>query len=335
MKQHRFEQAHEAQWQQLERWLQASAKSSQADAGFDAQTAQFPHHYRQVCQHLALARDRHYTSGLQERLNRLVLQGHQRLYRAPRHFWHSLVAFLSHGFPQSVRREWRVVLLAGVLFYAPLFGLLVAVQIQPSLVYSIMSESQVSNMETMYDPSAERLGTDRQADSDLMMFGFYIYNNISIGFKTFATGILWGLGSVFFLLLNGIYIGAIAGHLTHIGYSVPFYSFVSGHSGLELTGIMLAGAAGLKLGYALIAPKRLSRLQALRQAALCSLDLVYGVIVLLSLAAVVEAFWSSNSSIAPVIKYTVGMIVGLLVLAYLLLAGRSNKPQGSMKYSNG
>lgn len=321
MKQHRFEQTYEEQWRQLENWLK------QADLA-DAQTAQFPHLYRQVCQHLALARDRHYTPGLQERLNRLVLQGHQRLYSSPRNFWQSLLHFLAQGLPHAVQREWRVVLLASLLFYLPLFGLLTAIQMQPSLIYSVMGVGQISQLESMYDPSSPRLGTDREADSDLMMFGFYIYNNISIGFKTFATGLLFGLGSLFFLVYNGVFIGAVAGHLTHIGYSIPFYSFVSGHSALELTGITLAGAAGLLLGYALIAPGRLNRLQALRNSAKRSLDLVYGVILLLTLAAVVEAFWSSNGSINPLIKYSVGILLWFLVLGYLWLVGRESVKVG-------
>ncbi len=320
MKQRSFEQAHEAQWQQLENWLRQAAGKKKSDA----QAGQFPHQYRQLCQHLALARDRHYTPGLQERLNRLVLQGHQRLYRSPRHFWQHLLHFITQGLPQAVRREWLAVLFASLLFYIPLLGLLIAIQIQPTLVYSVIDELQISNLESMYDPSSPRLGTDRTADSDLKMFGFYIYNNISIGFKTFASGILFGLGSVFFLVFNGIFIGAVAGHLTHIGYSVPFYSFVSGHSALELTGITLAGAAGLLLGYALIAPGRLTRLQSLRNSAKRSLVLVYGVIVLLALAAVVEAFWSSNGSIEPLIKYSVGIGLWLLLLSYLLLVGREH-----------
>ncbi len=320
MKQHHFEQAHASQWQQLENWLRGS-KLKQTELP-DAQAAQFPHLYRQVCQHLALAQDRQYTPGLQERLNRLALLGHQRLYRSPRRFWSSLVEFLLLGLPHTVQREWRVLLLATALFYLPLLGMLAAIQIQPTLVYSLLGETQLQAVEEMYDPAAKRLGTDRAADSDLMMFGFYIYNNISIGFKTFATGIFLGIGSIFFLISNGLFIGAIAGHLTHIGYSVPFYSFVAGHSALELTGITLAGAAGLKLGYALIAPGRYTRLQALRQAAEQSLPLVYGVIVLLGLAAVVEAFWSSNASIAPQIKYSVGILLWLLVISYLSLPGR-------------
>ena len=57
-----------------------------------------------------------------------------------------------------------------------------------------------------YDPSNPRLGM-RGADSSLFMFGFYIWNNVRIGFQTFAGGLLAGVGSVWFLASNGVIIG--------------------------------------------------------------------------------------------------------------------------------
>ncbi len=127
------------------------------------------------------------------------------------------------------------------------------------------------------------------------MFGFYIMNNIGIAFQTFASGVLLGLGSLFFLLFNGLMIGSVAGHLTQIGYVQTFWPFVIGHGAFELTAITFAGAAGLKLGWALLAPGRLTRGEALRLAARRSVQLIAGVIVLLLLAAFTEACWSSIS----------------------------------------
>jgi len=76
---------------------------------------------------------------------------------------------------------------------------------------------------------------------------------VRIGFQTFAGGLLAGVGSVWFLAANGVVIGAVAGYLTEIGYSETFWSFVAGHSSLELLAIVLSGAAGLRLG---LAPRR-------------------------------------------------------------------------------
>jgi uncharacterized membrane protein SpoIIM required for sporulation len=114
----------------------------------------------------------------------------------------------------------------------------------------------------------------------------------------------------------------VAGHLTQIGYGVSFWSFVVGHGAFELTAIALAGGAGLKLGWALLAPGRLSRGDALRLAAARSVRLTGGVIVFLLVAAFIEAYWSSMTLASPTLKYLVGGGLWLLVLTYLLLAGR-------------
>ena len=87
-----------------------------------------------------------------------------------------------------------------------------------------------------------------------MMFGHYILNNISIALRTFASGLLAGLGTLLVLLFNGVIIGSVAGHLQHIGHGDPFWRFVAGHGAFELTAIVIAGGAGLQLGMKLLAP---------------------------------------------------------------------------------
>ena len=180
-------------------------------------------------------------------------------------------------------------------------------------------------MESMYGPNARRLGA-RAADTDVAMFGHYIWNNVKIGFQTFATGLLFGVGTVFFLLFNGIIIGAIAGHLTHAGYVTAFWSFVAGHSAMELGAIAISGAAGLKLGMALIAPGQLSRSAALGAASQNAVRLVYGASGMFLIAAFIEAFWSPITSIAPLVKYSVGIVLWLALAAYLMFTGRRGGP---------
>jgi uncharacterized membrane protein SpoIIM required for sporulation len=173
----------------------------------------------------------------------------------------------------------------------------------------------------MYDPANRRLGT-READSSLMMFGFYIWNNIRIGFQTFAGGLLFGVGSIWFLGANGVVIGAVAGYLTQIGYSETFWSFVAGHSSLELTAIAIAGAAGLRLGMAVIAPGNVSRRAALVAAARPAVRLMYGAAAMFLGAAFVEAFWSPLTEIDFQIKILVGIAGWAILLAYFP-AGRA------------
>ncbi|ALG68191.1 stage II sporulation protein M [Beggiatoa leptomitoformis] len=322
MKQYQFEQCHEALWQQLEADLDKHEKWFKSGKLAQPVHIDFPKQYREVCHHLALAKDRHYTPYLIERLNSLVLRGHQQLYSSRGHFLSELMQFVGRDFPCLVRQEYRFVWMGIIL----LFGFMLLVTLltiwRPEFVYYVLSPEQVLQMEWMYDPQAERLGSERNAEGSFAMFAFYIWNNIGIGFKTFASGIFFGIGSIVPLVFNGVFFGVVTGHLINIGYTVTFFSFVAGHSALELTAIALSGGAGLKLGFSLLAPQRYSRLQALKRAAAVSVRLMYGAGGMLLLAAFVEAFWSSLNLLDPLLKYGVGVFLWGVVIAYFSLVGR-------------
>ena len=134
--------------------------------------------------------------------------------------------------------------------------------------------------------------------------------------------LLFGLGSVAYLAFNGVLIGAAAGHLLHVGYAQTFLSFVAGHGSFELTAIVLAGAGGLMLGHALIAPGERSRLGALRLRARSAVEILMGAGIMLLIAAFIEAFWSSSSFVVSGVKYVVGVTLWVLVLGYLIFSGR-------------
>lgn len=323
MKQSLFESRHQADWRRFSQQLEALEQGKadpKTSLGYSAA-------YRHLCQHLALAQERGYSSHLIDQLQQLAMRGHQQFYRHRSHLGAQLIGFVLGGFPRLVRAEWPMVLAASLLFFGSLIAMALLVYLFPDLVYSLIDAEQVSEMESMYDPAARRIGrfAERNSGDDWMMFGFYIMNNIGIAFQTFASGLLFGLGSLFFLLFNGLMIGAVAGHLTQIGYSQTFWSFVIGHGAFELTAIALAGAAGLKLGWALLAPGRLPRAEALRVAAGRSVQLVAGVILFLLIAAFIEAYWSSMTYTSPQIKYAVGTALWLLVGGYLGFAGRTGR----------
>ncbi len=323
MKQEQFIAAHETGWQRLEAWLQKPSRKQPGDS--KATPAEFAALYRQTCQHLALARHRLYSPYLINRLNRLVLESHQIMYGERRNLFKSMARYVLADFPNRVRQQWRLVLLSALLFYVPLIGMLTTIQINPDMVYTVMNSTTLRKLEYMYNPEhRETLGRDweRQADTDLMMFGFYVKNNTGIGFRTFASGLLFGLGTLFIVVFNGLYIGTAAGHLTQLGYNETFWSFVAGHSALELNAIVLSGAAGLQLGYAVLAPGRRSRLRALREEARSALGLMYGAAGMFILAAMVEAFWSPLSWVPVSMKYGIGLTMWGLVLLYFLWGGR-------------
>ena len=114
----------------------------------------------------------------------------------------------------------------------------------------------------------------------------------------------------------------IGDHIVHVEFQSTFFPFVIGHGSFELTAIVLCGAAGFELAFALIAPGRLTRVRALRAAAAKAIQIVYGAAGMLLVAAFIEAFWSSKQTIPIEVKYSVGSALWVLVLAYLTLVGR-------------
>ena len=84
------------------------------------------------------------------------------------------------------------------------------------------------------------------------MAGFYVYNNVGIAFRCFATGVLFGAGSLFFLIYNGLVTGTVAGYVMSAGHGGNIWTFMCGHAPFELTAIVIAGGAGLEMGYALV-----------------------------------------------------------------------------------
>lgn len=315
--QDRFVARHEETWDALEDAL------DRLEGGQTVASADFPQSYRRLCQQLALAQSRSYNPALVDRLNRMVLRGHQQLYGRPL-ITPRLIEGIQRTFPRRVRSEWRLVLLSSILFTAPLLGALGALTLQPALVHSILDPITLASVESMYDPASERFLKERSAETDIEMFGFYIRNNIGIGFRVFASGLLAGVGSSAFLAYNGLFIGAIIGHLSNIGFAGTIYPFMIAHGAFELTAIVLAGAAGLRLGSAVVAPGRRSRRAALGEAAERAMPIVYGFTGMLLIAAGVEAFWSPRHTLPLSIRYGFGAAMWVLVGAYLLLAGRRN-----------
>lgn len=331
MRQEQFVARYQGEWQAFEDWLQRRGDSRRArgerntgELGDD----QVPQRYRRLCQQLALARRRSYSPVVTTRLQELMQRGHGVLYRTPPPRWRSAVEFLLAGFPRLVRGQSRCMWAALALFALPLIGMFVLMQVRPELIHGVLDPQQIAQVERMYDPADPRHTLGRDSGTDWAMFGVYIMNNISIGLRTFASGLLLGVGSMLVLMSNGITIGATFGHLQQIGYGDPLWRFVVGHAPFELTAIVIAGGAGLQLGLNWIAPGRRRRRDALVAAGITGARLCLGVAFMLLVAAFIEAFWSSTQSVPAAVKYGVSAVLWALVLGWLWRGGRDRAEGG-------
>lgn len=324
MRQEQFVTRYQHEWQQFEDWLQRRGERTRKQRpSIDPDVLgdeTIPQRYRRLCQQLALARRRGYSPQLVEQLQQLMQRGHNLLYRTPAPRWQRALEFLFADFPSTVRSQAGAMWVACALFAIPLVGIFVLLQYKPELIHMLMDPRELAHIEKMYDPAADNLGRD--SGTDWAMFGHYIMNNISIGLRTFASGLLAGIGTTLVLLFNGITIGAVAGHLQQIGSGDPFWRFVVGHAPFELTAIVIAGGAGLQLGLRLVAPGRKRRIDALIEGGVIGARLCLGVAFMLLVAAFIEAFWSSIAWVPMWGKLSVSAVLWTAVLLWLWRGGR-------------
>jgi len=316
MTQQSFVNRREKSWNEFEAIVRGGKKSLKTGA------ARFPSGFRELTQDLNTARANGFDPSIIERLNSLVLEGNQILYT--KRSWSIKMAadFVLRVFPGTVRSQWRSVGAAILVFYGLMIFFAFLCIRNPAFVYQLLGEETIRNFEEMYNPDSPHYLEPRDVSSDADMFGFYIYNNISIAFRTFAGGILAGIGSLVILCFNGAFLGIVAGHIINAGFTQTFFPFVIGHSGFELNAIVLAAQAGLLLGYRLFFTGGLSRAASLRLAGKTALPVITGAALMLLAAACIEAFWSSRHELPLVMRYGAGIAGWVLVIFYFAFVGR-------------
>lgn len=319
MSQDQFEAKHQPFWAQFEAMLteMEALKSRGEEKSFQS----FPRAYRQVCKHLSLAQSRCYSAHIVDKLNHLVLRGHDLVYKDSSLFLGKIMHFFLVSFPVAVRKERVLLLTCFLLFAVPTVCMYLAVRMDPSNAFYLISKDNLDSYVDMHDP-AQQVGRDGK--DDVMMFGFYIYNNVGINFRTFAGGLLYCIGTIFFLVFNGLFFGCVSGYIAESPSSENFFAFVVGHSSFEMTALVLAGVAGMRFGAALLLPGQQSRRAALRKAAQSGLLILYGAAFMTVVAAVFEAFWSPRH-VDYAFKHAVGACTWSVTLLYLMLMGRGHE----------
>ena len=315
MKQHQFEADNAALWQEIAAILDGSQADRRA----------LPALYRRLCQCLALCRQRGYSPAAADYLQKMVGDCHRLLYGSAVQRPNTLLRWMLVDFPCRVRAEWRLLVVALLAVFGVGLAIGLLVWNDPQLAYSFMSPDELSGVRKMYQPSSIKVGRGG-SEGDVLMFGHYIWNNISIGFRTFAAGIFGGIPALLSLAFNGMHIGVIGAWLSKDPATRhTFWSFVITHSSFEVTGLVLSGVSGMKLGLALIHPGRLSRGHALHAASEKMFPVIVGAALLTFLAAFFEAFWSASTAVPMQVKYGVGALCWTLVIAFFVFAGRGKQ----------
>ncbi|MFW6245456.1 MAG: stage II sporulation protein M, partial [Fibrobacterota bacterium] len=146
--------------------------------------------------------------------------------------------------------------------------------------------------------------------------GFIMSNNIKVAFTAFAFGALWGIGTFLILVINGLMLGSIAAVFSNYNLLYDFYLTVMIHGTLELFAIMVAGAAGLRLGQALFRPGKLTRKDALSRFGMEAFKTCIAMVPIFVIAGIIEGY-VTPLDLSRLDKWAIQLASILFIILYL------------------
>lgn len=227
-------------------------------------------------------------------LNKLASEVHQAVYRERREkrsrIWH----FFSVEVPRAVGRA-QMELVAALLVFALAVGIgALSATYDDGFTRLILGDAYV-NMTLENIEQGTPLAVYKQAHSVDMFLGIAV-NNVRVAFRTFAMGLIFSVGSAYMLLQNGIMIGAFHALFAENHVLGESLTGVYIHGTLEISAIIVAGAAGFVLGNGLLWPGTFPRRQAFVRAARQGSKIAVGLVPVFGMAAFLEGFVTRYTS---------------------------------------
>ncbi len=279
--------------------------------------------YRAVVADLAVARRRFPSDPVVLRLEQLARRGRQAVYHSTSRTA-TFREYVSHGYWRRVRERPALLLIAAVCLLLPtlLAGYWAWRDPGPA---SGLVPSQYQSV-TQPRRAGQDLGESVNQQSGLAATIFT--NNIRVAFFAFGGGMLFGLGTLYVLISNGVLLGAVAGLAIGAGNGRPFFELVVAHGVLELSCIVVAGYAGLRVAAAIVDPGTRERAVALREEARAAVEIVLGTAAWLVVAGLVEGFLTPAGKGLTVVL-VVGVGLGVVYWGLVWWRGASPQPARS------
>jgi uncharacterized membrane protein SpoIIM required for sporulation len=313
----RFITTNQGSWTRLE---QLTASAGRARLG-PAEVDELVQLYQRASTHLSHARTERADPVLVARLTRLVANARGVLYGTRARSLAGIARFFTTSFPAAVWHARRFVVASALLLFVP----------------ALVLGAWLARSDAALDASAPDALREAYVEEDFeayyssepaSQFATEVtVNNIQVGFLAFAVGILLCVPTAYILATNGANLGMAAGLFAAVGQQPKFYGLILPHGVLELSAIVVAGAAGLAVGWAIVDPGDRSRSAALAEQGRRSAVIALGLVLAFVVAGTIEAF-VTPSGLPTSMRVAIGTAAGAAFWAYVVLLGRRAASEG-------
>lgn len=300
-----------SKWQQLEKIAVAPGDYS-PDEVADA--------YTELTADLAFAYTNYPSARITVYLNNLCAVLHNAIYRNKREKWSRIITFWTQEVPDTMF-EARKLLLVSFLIMAVSILVGVVSQLGDIDFCRIILGDQYVDM-TIENINNGKPMNVYAGDSEIASFLGITLNNIGVSFRTFAMGIFTSIGAGLMLFYNGVMLGCFETFFWQHGLLYDSFLAVFLHGTLEISAIVVAGAAGLALGNGLVFPGTYSRITAFRRGAKLGLKIVVGTVPIFIVAGFVEGFLTRHTEVPDIARLLFIILCLLFVVGYFVVLPR-------------
>lgn len=268
---------------------------------------------RALARDVSLARSVLPNSKTTSALEALFARSDDVIYRKPQKFWYELKKLVVNDVPQVMAELRKVFLVTASLFILSALAGWLLVWHYPETISLFASTEMVDHVQS------GKLWTDdllNVTPSSVLSLSI-MTNNIMVSLFAFVLGSFYGIGTLYLIGMNGFMLGGVFAFTAHYDLEGRLFNFIVAHGVVELTVICLAGAAGIKLGEAIIRPGDRTRVEAFQYAVSQAGKLLVVVSLFLVGAGIIEGYVSPNDAYPLASRVVIGLGYGILLWTVL------------------
>ena len=250
-------------------------------------------------------------------LNGLSSRTYLGIYKNKREESSRIWRFWKTELPLTIRRNHRMILYAFILFTS--FAILAAFSAahDETFVRGVLGDGYVEMTEDNI-AKGDPFGVYKN-ENEMNMFFMIVVNNIYVSYRVFVMGILLGLGSVYQMFINGVMVGAFQYYFFGKGLGWESILVIWIHGTLEISSIILSGAAGLILGNSFLFPGTRKRMHSLMKGGKDGMMIMIGITPILIIAALLEGFVTRYSGMPKAVSISILLVSFLFVVWYFVI----------------
>lgn len=319
LKSHSFRAEREWDWRRLDGLL-VRVQEKSVNSLTDEELVSIPVLYRSTLSSLSVARSISLDQGVTAYLESLSLRAYLFVYGVRSTPWERAAQFFSRDWAAAVRGLWRETLVSALLFALGAVVAYLLIRHDPDWYYSIMPGEMAGGRDPSTDTAALRATLYSGSGKDgLSAFAAFLFtHNAGISILAFALGFALCLPTVFLVVYNGASLGAFLALFISRGLGFEAVGWLAIHGVTEIFAAVLAGAAGLRIGWTVIFPGDRARLEAASEAGGTAATVMVGVVILLVFAGLLEGYGRQLIKV-DAIRYGIGAFTLVLWSLYFYL----------------